>query len=151
MTQFYETMLIWYIKLWPLLYVAHLYHYLSCLSSKNSNFFLQFSLVSDLSHRMSNFQFISWCRVVSDLSPTLGKIRHRWLKKKKWYPWWQSQWFKLCNQRSHNSYKLFCKKNSQKTLLSIFNLDLFGIKCPILPLFTVIMIYLTKVCIERNA
>ena len=35
-------------------------------------------LVSDLSHRKCNYRFIWWFRVVSDLSPTLGKIGHQW-------------------------------------------------------------------------
>jgi hypothetical protein len=100
-------------------------------------FFLKLCLVSDLSHRKSNFRFIWWFRVVSDLSPTLGKIGHQWFFKKKWYPWWQNQWFRLCKQWSHNSYKLFWRKNPQKILLSIFNFDLNVNKCPILPLFTV--------------
>jgi hypothetical protein len=42
-----------------------------------------------------------------------------------------------CKQWSHNSYKLFWRKNPQKILLSIFNFDLNVNKCPILPLFTV--------------
>ncbi len=94
--------------------------------------------MSDLLHRKSNFRFIWWFRVVSDLSPTLGKIGHQWFFKKKWYPWWQNQWFRLCKQWSHNSYKLFWRKNPQKILLSIFNFDLNVNKCPILPLFTVL-------------
>ena len=40
--------------------------------------FLKLRLESDLSHRKSNFRFIWWFRVVSDLSPTLGKIGHQW-------------------------------------------------------------------------
>jgi len=94
-------------------------------------------LVSDLSHRKSNYRFIWWFRVVSDLSPTLGKIGHQWFLKKNWYPCWQNQWFRPCKQWSHNSYKLFWRKNPQKILLSIFNFDLNVNKCPILPLFTV--------------
>ncbi len=101
-------------------------------------FFLKPRLVSGLSHRKYNYQFIWKYRVVSDLSPTLGKIGHQWFFKKKWYPWWQNQWFRLCYQRSHNSYKLFWRKNPQKILLTIFNFDLNVIKCPILPLFTVL-------------
>jgi hypothetical protein len=93
--------------------------------------------VSNLSHRKSNYWFFWWFRVVSDLSPTLGKIGHQWFCLKKWYPWWQNQWFRLCCQRSHNSYKLFRRKNPPKILLTIFNFDLNVNKCPILPLFTV--------------
>ncbi len=104
---------------------------------KLKKIFLKLRLVSDLPHRKSNFQFIWWFRVVSDLSPTLGKIGHQWFFKKKWYPWWQNQWFRLCNQWSHNSYKHFWQKNPKKILLSIFNIDLNVNKCPILPLFTV--------------
>jgi hypothetical protein len=100
-------------------------------------FFFKLRLVSDHSHRKSNFRFIWWFRVVSDLSPTLGKIGHQWFLKNKWYPWWKNQWFRLCQQWSHNSYKLFWRKNPQKILLSIFNFDLNVNKCPILPLFTV--------------
>ncbi len=102
---------------------------------KKKNFKLH--LVSDLSHRKSNYRFIWWFRVVSDLSPTLGKIGHQWFFKKKWYPWWQNQWFRLCNQWSHNSYKLFWRKNPKKIIQTIFNFDLNVNKCPILPLFTV--------------
>ncbi len=93
--------------------------------------------MSDLSYRKSNYRLIWWFRVVSDLSPTLGKIGHQWFLTKKWYPWWQNQWFRLCNQWYHNSYKLFWRKNPQKILLSIFNFELNVNKCPILPLFTV--------------
>ncbi len=105
---------------------------------RNLNFFFfKLRLVSDHSHRKYNFRFVWWFRVVSDLSPTLGKIGHQWFFKNKWYPWWQNQWFRLCTQWSHNSYKLFWRKNPQKILLSIFNFDLNVNKCPILPLFTV--------------
>ena len=122
---------------WYVLYRYFIYLYLSCNSWENNNFFLKLTLVSDLLYGKYNLQFIYQIRVVSDLSPTLGKIGHRWFKNKKWYPWWQNQWFRLCNQRSHNSYKLFWKTNPQKILLTIFNFDLNGIKCPILPFFMV--------------
>ncbi len=116
---------------------VHLYLYLSCFSSEYKKIFLKLCLQSDLLYRMSNYQSIWWYWVVSDLSPTLGKIGHRWFLWNKWYTWWQNQWFRLCFQRSHNSYKLFWRKNPQKILLTFLNFDLNVIKCPILPLFTV--------------
>ncbi len=109
--------------------------------------------MSNLSHRKSNYWFFWWFRVVSDLSPTLGKIGHQWFCLKKWYPWWQNQWFKICYQRSHNSYKLFRRKNPPKILLTIFNFDLNVKKCPILPLFTVssqtLLHYARPICTQH--
>ncbi len=78
------------------------------------------------------FDDLGWCPILAQIwvrSDTNGL-------KKNGTPWWQNQWFRLCNQWSHNSHKLFWRKNPQKILLSIFNIDLNVNKCPILPLFT---------------
>ncbi len=80
------------------------------------------------------FDDLGWCPNLAQ--PWVRSDTNGFLKKK-WYPWWQNQWFRLCNQWSYNSYKLFWRKNPPKILLSIFNFDLNVNKCPILPLFTV--------------
>ena len=50
-------------------------------------FFLKLRLVSDLTQGKSNFTLILKYKGVSDLSPTMGKIGHRWFLKKIWYFW----------------------------------------------------------------